>query len=158
MKYILALFLVLPTWFSYAEEIYPPGCNALMVSDETVKLSTDKPTLVFLHNISNVDIWITHPTTTTEGMSGGWTSDLQAGNWSAFALDKKGFELSCIESRPGHEQQIPCVGVLAACQFKTVTQPEKLKGTFWAGENRTLTALTAHIGSRGFTISPPDNK
>ena len=154
MKYILSIILVLVAINARAAEIFPASCKPLMVHEELVKLSTDVPVLVMIHNLSTVDIWITHPVSEPNA-SAGWSSRLQAGNWSALALDKKTFELSCIESRPGHEQQVPCAGLLAACQWTPVKTPKSESGTFWAGEDMTLSALTAHVGSRGFVLPTP---
>lgn len=152
MRYVLSMILMLVVFSTYADEIFPQGCKPLVVDEELVKLSTKKPTLVMVHNLSNMDIWITHPVSEPSA-SAGWSSRLQAGNWSALALDKKSFDLSCIESRPGHEQQVPCAGLLAACQWSNVKVPKTESGTFWAGEDMSLTALTAHVGSRGFVLS-----
>ncbi len=154
MNYILSIMLMLVALNASAEEIFPAGCKPLVVHDEQVMLSAEKPILVMVHNLSTIDLWITHPVAEPNS-SAGWSSRLQAGNWSALALDKKSFELSCIESRPGHEQQIPCVGLLAACQWTNVTVPKKESGTFWAGEDMSLSALTAHVGSRGFVFPAP---
>lgn len=134
-----------------AEEVFPPACRPLPIQDDFVKLSVEKPSLVMLHNLSSsTDLWVTHPVSTVEpnvSLSG----RLQAGNWSALALDKKSFELSCIESRPGHEQQVPCAGLLAVCIWSS-TPPKAHSGTFWAGEDMSLSALTAHVGSQGFIL------
>ena len=157
MKYVvsgLAMLLGLIVVNAFAGEIFPTGCKPIMVHEELVKLSTDKPALIMIHNLSNLDLWVTHPVTEPNS-SAGWSSRLQAGNWSALALDKKSFELSCIESRPGHEQQVPCAGLLAACQWSTVTMPKKESGTFWAGEDMELSALTAHVDSRGIVLTAP---
>ena len=154
MKYILSMMLVLVTVSACADEIFPVGCLPLVVHDELVKLSAEKPTLIMIHNLSKSDLWITHPVS-EPSTNAGWSSRLQGGNWSALALDKKSFELSCIESRPGHEQQVPCVGLLVACQWSNVTSPKTETGTFWAGEDMTLTALKAHVGSRGFGLNAP---
>lgn len=151
MKYIIALLLLCTNMTIQAEEIFPAGCKPLTVHEETIKLSTEEPSVVMLHNLSSIDIWITHPVAESDA-SAGWSTNLQAGNWAALALDKKEFELSCIESRPGHEQQVPCAGLLAACQWLKVQMPKTESGTFWAGENLPLSALTAHIGSRGLVL------
>lgn len=151
MKRIIILILILMTANVRAGEIFPAGCKPLLVQDELLKLSTDKPSVVMIHNLSSLDLWITHPVSEPSA-SAGWSSRLQAGNWSALALSDKYFDLSCIESRPGHEQQVPCTGLLAACQWLNVTMPKKETGTFWAGEDMTLTALKAHVGSRGFVL------
>ena len=154
MKYILSIILMLGAVNTYAEEIFPAGCTPLVVHDELLKLVADKPALVMVHNLSKIDLWITHPVSDPSA-SAGWSSRLQAGNWSALALDKKSFELSCIESRPGHEQQAPCGGLLAVCQWSDVSAPKAESGTFWAGEDLTLSALMAHVGSRGFILPAP---
>jgi hypothetical protein len=154
MKYVISLLLGLMMFSANAEEIFPAGCKPLLVAEELIKLSAEQPTLVMIHNLSNVDLWITHPVS-DPSVSAGWSSRLQAGNWSALALDKKDFELSCIESRPGHEQQVPCAGLLAACQWPKVTVKKGETGTFWAGEDLSLSALTAHVGSRGFVLPSP---
>lgn len=154
MKYILSMLLVLLAANACAEEIFPAGCKPIMVQDEFVKLSAEKPLIVMIHNLSKVDLWITHPVSESNA-NAGWSSRLQGGNWSALALDKKSFELSCIESRPGHEQQVPCAGLLAACEWVPVTTPKTESGTFWAGEDMALSALTAHVGSRGFVLPTP---
>lgn len=154
MNYFLAIILILGSLNASADEIFPAACKPVMVHEELVKLSAEVPILVMIHNLSTLDIWITHPVSEPSA-SAGWSSRLQAGNWSALALDKKSFELSCIESRPGHEQQVPCAGLLAVCQWTPVTTPKSKSGTFWAGEDMTLSALTAHVGSRGFVLPAP---
>lgn len=118
-------------------------------------LSTKKPLLVMIHNLSSTDLWITHPVSEPSA-SAGWSSRLQAGNWSALALDKESFELSCIESKPGHEQQVPCMGVISVCRWPVVTMPKQASGTFWAGEDMSLSALAEHLGGRGFGL--PDSQ
>ena len=155
MKYVFAVVAMVMAWHAHAEEIFPKGCVPQTVAKEQVMLSAEKPALVMIHNLSNIDVWITHPMAVDPGASAGWSSRLQAGNWSALALAKGPFALSCIESRPGHEQQTPCAGILAICQWSPVTMPKNESGTFWAGEDMTLSALTAHVGSRGLVLPAP---
>lgn len=157
LYHLLASLLFLTTWTAYADNIFPDGCTPLVVHEDTIKLTTEKPTLVFILNISKMDLWMTHPMS-EPNTSTGWSSRLQAGNWSALALDNKAYELTCIESRPGHEQQVPCAGVIAACQWPNVTMPQSKESTYWAGEDKSLGVLTAHIGSNGFVIPAPANK
>ncbi len=135
-----------------AESVLPSGCQAIAVQGESLTLQAKKNKIIFIHNITQHDLWITHPAS-DQGASAGWSSRLQSSNWSALALDKGPFELSCIESRPGHEQQIPCEGAIEVCQWDKVKFPENSKGTFWASEDMSLSALTATIGGRGFILS-----
>lgn len=143
-------FLLMSSWV-LAESTLPAGCRPVAVQGESVTLKSQKSKLVFIHNLTNTDLWITHPVAEPSA-SAGWTSRLQAGNWSALAVDKPPFVLNCIESRPGHEQQIPCEGAIAVCQWSGVKIPGNEQGTFWAAEDKSLDALTAAIGARGFVL------
>jgi len=151
MKFALSILLLLFTGIISAEETISSTCKPVAVTGESVMVSAKKPLLVVIHNLSNTDLWITHPVS-DPGASAGWSSRLQAGNWSALALDKEKFELSCIESKPGHEQQVPCQGVISVCRWAKVTMPAKETGTYWAGENMALSSLTEHLGGRGFKL------
>jgi hypothetical protein len=137
--------------YLFAESTLPVGCQAVAVQGEAVTLKSKKNKLVFIHNLTNTDLWITHPVTNPSA-GAGWTSRLQAGNWSALAVDKPPFILNCIESRPGHEQQVPCEGAIAVCQWSGIKAPDTMQGTFWVGEDKTLDALTAAVGARGFVL------
>lgn len=154
MRSLFSIFLLLISSVLFAESTFPVGCKAIAVQGESVTLKAKKSKLVYIHNISNTDIWITHPVT-NPGASAGWTTRLQAGNWSALAVNNPSFELNCIESRPGHEQQVPCQGVIAVCQWSDAKIPASDQGTFWAGEDMTLSALTAAVGGRGFVLPDP---
>ena len=150
MRFIISIFFVLFLGEIYADEAtISASCKPVTVEGESVILTAKKPSLVMIHNLSATDLWITHPVSEPSA-SAGWSSRLQAGNWSALALDKDSFELSCIESKPGHEQQIPCKGVISVCNWSEATMPAKSLGTYWAGENMNLASLTAHLGGRGF--------
>lgn len=154
MKTRLFLGLMATLTSAIAGEIFPNACVPVEVHEDLVQLTTDKPALVMIHNLSKIDLWVTHPISEPSA-SAGWSSRLQAGHWSALALDKKTFDLSCIESRPGHEQQVPCAGLLSVCQWSGIKMPKQGQaggGTFWAGEDLPLQALMAHVGSRGFKV------
>jgi hypothetical protein len=151
MKILLSLLLLLMGHMIYAEDGFPVSCKPIAVQGESIVLKAKEPQVVLIHNLSPSDLWITHPVS-DPGASAGWSSRLEAGNWSALAVDKESFELSCIESKPGHEQQVPCSGVTAVCEWQNVKIPEQSTGTFWAGENLTLPALTGHLHGRGFVL------
>ncbi|KTC84638.1 MULTISPECIES: hypothetical protein [Legionella] len=151
MKFALSILLLLFNGMVTAGDNLPSSCKPVAVKGESVMVSAKKPLLVIIHNLSNSDLWITHPVS-DPGASAGWSSRLQADNWSALALDKENFELSCIESKPGHEQQVPCQGAISLCSWAKVTMPAKETGTYWAGENMTLSNLKEHLGGRGFEL------
>ena len=153
MRFLLYLLIPLGlalTHNAYADEVFPAACKPLVIKGESVKLHSETPRIVMLHNLSVLDLWVTHPV--SEGDNAGLSSRLQTGLWSALALDNTSFELSCIESRPGHEQQVSCEQNLALCEWPITSQPENTQGVFWAGENMPLTALTAYISRRGFGL------
>lgn len=151
MRILTSICFLLISSGVLAESTLPEGCQAVMVQGESVTLKSKLNKLVFIHNLSNADLWITHPVT-NPGASAGWTSRVQAGHWSALAVDKPPFVLNCIESRPGHEQQVPCEGAIAVCQWKLVKDPKGSQGTYWAAEDMSLSALTAAVGARGFVL------
>ncbi len=157
MTYLLIIVSMLSSWMTYAQEIFPRGCIPIVVRGELVTLSAEKPLIAMIHNLSNTELWVTHPVTADPGAQAGWSSRLESGRWSALALDSKSkqFKLSCIESKPGHEQQIPCSDVLAVCQWPNTQMPEEKTGTFWAGENMDMLPLKAYIERLGFVLEPP---
>ncbi|MFJ1268527.1 hypothetical protein ACD661_08175 [Legionella lytica] len=152
MKVIAVLgLLALSSSVSAAESKLPVGCQPVMVQGNTVTIQADKKALVFIHNITAIDMWVTHPVQ-NPGASAGWTSRLEGGKWAALSLEKGPFALTCIESRPGHEQQVPCEGTIAVCKWNKVKFPENAQGTFWAAENMSLPALKAAVGGRGYVL------
>ncbi len=156
MNYILSLILVFLTGLTHAEEVFPARCTPLVVTGDLVELPAAKSVVTMIHNLSDADLWVTHPVAEPNA-SAGWSSHLQAGNWSALVLNNEKFELSCIESRPGHEQQVACSTVVAVCQWTATSLPEKASGTYWAAEDMPLSPLIAYIKRQGFVLStlPP---
>lgn len=154
MNYILLAILMFLNSNANAEEIFPAGCTPLVVSGDLVVLPAVKSTVTMIHNLSSTDLWVTHPVS-EPNMSAGWSSHLQAGNWSALVINDKKFELSCIESRPGHEQQVACSTVLAVCQWPVKALPDKSAASYWAAEDMQLSPMIAYIARRGFALSAP---
>lgn len=154
MKWMIFSALMFLSWGVQAQAPFPYECKPMPLSVGTVKLPEGKPALVMMHNTSDVDLWITHPISDPSA-SAGWSSRLQMKKWSAFALGSQAFELSCIESKPGHEQQVPCSGVLALCQWPNITTTDKQPAPYWAGENMSLPELLGYLGQRGFKLPEP---
>lgn len=151
MKSLLGFVLLCFAGIAVAESTLPAGCQSVAVQGETLTLQAKKKSLFLIHNIIDNDLWITHPVT-DPGASAGWSSRLQSDNWSALVIEKGPFILSCIESRPGHEQQIPCEGTLVVCKWKKVKIPSANTGDFWASEDVSLEALKTAIGGKGFVL------
>lgn len=151
MRFFLLIILGFVSSITIAEPTLPSGCQPIAVQGDSVTIKAQKAKLIFIHNLSQLDLWITHPVSNPSA-SAGWASRLQQDHWSALAVDKPKFDITCIESRPGHEQQVPCEGVLAVCEWKGVKLPKKDSGTFWVGEDLPLAELKAAIGGRGYVL------
>lgn len=155
MKIVLWICTLLLSLPAIAANVLPKGCTPIAVQQDTVTIKNKKPRLVFIHNTTENDLWITHQVVDS-GANAGWSSRLQANKWSALVVAKGPFAIECIESKPGHEQQIPCPGAIVMCQWKKSKMPKDHKGDYWAAEDMTLRALMAAIGDKGFKI--PNNE
>lgn len=135
----------------HAEEIFPAGCKPFVTQDAQVSIPKGKSGIIMVHNLTDGDLWVTRPISDPNS-SPTWSSLLHAGSWSALAWQGEEFKLSCIESRPGHEQQVSCADALALCQWSKAKLPAQLTTSMWAGENMSLSALMAYIQRRGFEL------
>ncbi len=152
MAYVISQGLM-----AHTHEIYPPLCVPFVVRTPTLVLQNKEPSLVMIHNLSAHDVWMTHTPKTDEPSNTGWSRRLRSGRWSALANAVNGFEINCVESQPGHEQNIACANALAVCVWSPITTPAPLKHTLWAGEDRSLSSLLAYIQRQGFAWSKPSN-
>ena len=153
MKAVL-FFMCFISSITFAASDMPKSCKRVSDFSNTVMLKRGHTTTYLIKNVSQHQLWLTHPIANPSA-SAGWSSELDKNRWSALQLekDKEAFELSCIESKPGHEQQIPCKGVIIVCDYKSIKAPKTLTSSFWAGENMPLDELMTHLEGRGYTIS-----
>lgn len=151
IKAIVIAFFILVSEQIMSQELLPAGCSALVIPDERLALDANKHTFVMLHNISNSDVWIINK----ENVSGFASSIIHPNHWSALVLNNsvKEVKFSCVESRPGHEQQTSCHDVLAACYWPLAKIPEQKKNTGFVVEDIDLSSLTAYIARLGFVVS-----
>lgn len=145
----LSLCLLTPAT-TRAEEVLPESCTPYSIRGESTLLPAGTSRIVMLHNLSESEIWITHPAESEHDAP--WSSRLQPNYWSALVLGENAFEMSCIESKPGHEQQISCEQTLAVCEWPLKQKEKKLQAPLWAGENMPMTVLIAYIGRHGFEL------
>ncbi len=153
MRYLLLSFILF-ICNAHAEEIFPAHCTPFVVEQDLLNIPTLKSTVVMIHNLSKTDLWITS-LVADANTDAGWSSRLQAGHWSALVLNHQKLDLSCIESIPGHEQQVSCANVLAVCQWPASVLPKKSADTVWAGEDMLLSPLIAYIKRHGFVLASP---
>lgn len=149
---LLWVFFCLLSVKAFAQEILPFACQPLMVKAQALDIATEKPVLLLVHNLSQSDLWLTHVLADSSA-NAAWSTRLQADHWSALAVEKGAFSVSCIESQPGHEQQVACSEVLAVCEWSIPALPQaQSSGTFWAAEDMSLPSLTARLGRNGFKL------
>ena len=152
---LLILFLLLSPWAVAAQDMYPIGCAPWVIKKAEPTLKYSQPTLMFVHNLSDNDLWITEVMHKKSGVKAGFSSLLQPGKWSALTLGGLDHQLTlrCIESQPGHEQAVPCSEVMALCQWTKAKLPDaEQTSLYWAGENMDFKPLKAYIERRGFNL------
>lgn len=153
MKTLLTILCCIFSLSLHAQEVYPKNCVPWPIKDAQPIFTTTQPVILMLHNLSEMDLWITKPAS-DQGAQAGFSSLLQAGKWSSLVIsqgDEK-LPLKCIESKPGHEQEVSCANVLAICQWQKVKFPDQSSGIFWAGENMNLAPLQAFLARQGYIL------
>lgn len=112
-------------------------CQPVAVSGESMALTTKKPAFFLIQNTASSDVWLSHSSTDREG---DMTIRIAPRQWSALILKQSNFTINCIESRPGHEQQLPCDSLLTVCQAEKIRIPSAEQNTHFMTNNvrRTL--------------------
>ena len=153
MKKFFLLTLLLLSSFAKAKEVLPTGCKPLVIEGSLISIPEGKPRLIAFHNLTKTDLWITHPVTQAD-MSTSLSSRLQGDKWSLLKMNRTAFTLSCIESRPGHEQQVSCQHVISACEWPALKKQQQ-RHIFWVAENMNLSPLIAYATRKGW-MTPLD--
>ncbi len=148
---IVCLYFPLTLW---GNEILPAGCMPIVIS-ELIHLPPGKPRLILLHNLSETTLWLIPRANTTKA---NLSSALAPQQWSSLHLDQHALTIGCIESKPGHEQEIACHDRVAVCEWIPNRHPKKPSGIVWAAENMTLTPLIAYLGRHGFIVPSSSEK
>ncbi|MFY7697766.1 MAG: hypothetical protein ACOVQX_02970 [Legionella sp.] len=152
MRLIWFIVLVLSTYHAWANnDRYPPGCNAMVVNAARIKILS-KNSIIMIHNKSKHELWLIHPSS-KKSVGAGWSTRLQSGHWSALAIyNNQVFEIGCVESQPGHEQEIPCTDELLVCQYPMHQMTAKNGANHWIAEDMRLSALLAFVTTQGFKL------
>lgn len=153
MKYVLQFMMVLLFLNNgYALDL-PKSCNLVGITSDNLTLKGQKERLVFIHNISETDLYLSHISNDDPGAQAGWTSRINKNKWSVLKLDKTELSFQCVEYRPGHEQQTSCQNKLSVCQIIPAEKPTNDSGNYWVAENLTLSKLLQAVSSRGFQLN-----
>lgn len=163
-KFLIALLFVplftLSCYGNSSSSDFPEGCISKDYEYEDNNLILDiNPTeqsLYLFHNISDTDYWVNHPVTKDPGVSAGWASVLNAGQWSALAIyqnsNSKNFAISCeTMAKNGELTYHNCQDVLRTCIVEKAEFKTGDKGSYWVSENKSLNDLVNEIKSRGIT-------
>jgi hypothetical protein len=150
LLWLLTLMMFLPL---HASANLPQKCKSLRSVDDALTINTKgKQQLILIYNKSKSQLWLTH-TPKDPGASAGWTSSLDSGKWSALSMNDNDFSFKCVESRPGHEQTMPCSEMLTACNKVDAIFSPKTKGNYWVAENKNINQLIYSINGRGIETS-----
>lgn len=133
--------------YSFPESCKPEGFD--FGNNDLVLKPGVQQGLYLFYNISENDVWLNHPVGKDPGASAGWASNLNTGNWSAFAINKDNFALTCSESEQGAVRELSCEKVLKVCKFKKPSFKPEETGSYWVSEDKPLSNVLADIKSRG---------
>lgn len=144
MKYWLGCISVLISFSLFATESFPKNCKVFAFKGENLVIKAPKPKVILINNQTEATLFLSHTGNT------GLTTKIDAAKWASLVVHQKKFIIQCIESKPGHEQQVPCEGMLTTCQLSKVKIPQSRDKTFWAAENLDRKALENHLAESGF--------
>lgn len=142
---------------AYAMEL-PQNCHLVSIKSENMNLKGQKERLIFIHNMSKMDLYLSHISKDDPGVQAGWTSRINKNKWNVLKLGKKEMTFQCVEFKPGHEQQISCQNILSVCQIVPAEKPVNDKGNYWVAENQSLSKILETVSSRGFQLISNDEK
>lgn len=105
----------------------------------------------FFNNISKKSLWLDHPVERPSA-SAGWSSYLRAGNWSALAINRKNFKISCAEIQPGKVDYQNCAESIVICSPKQQPKvdPKRKGGSGWVVEDKPWEEFVATLTKKGF--------
>lgn len=139
---------------SFANEVLPKGCIAIVVKGDYVNLKADKNMFIFVHNLSQNNVWLVNNNQTGD-LYPSFSGRIDAGSWSALGIREgvKDLKINCVESTPGHEQRVACEEVLAICNWPHTKISEDRKGIYFVAENMDLSSLRAYSERNGYSLS-----
>lgn len=133
---LLVLFIIAPS--VQAASCYTKGV-AFDGKQIILSFSASHPVVFLVHNISNIDLWLTHPSS-GKGVEAGWTSLIKSQRWSVIALNRSPFVLDCQHSLTG--KMLDCHQIIASCRLGS----HKIKaGGYWLAENIDFSQLKSKL-------------
>jgi|GEM_PF-698385 len=163
-EFLIALIFVplltLSCFGNSPDSYFPKGCVSrdfeYKNNNLILEINSSEQSLYLFHNISDTDYWVNHPVTQDPGVSAGWASILNRGQWSALAIyqssDSDNFAISCeTMGKDGKLTYHDCQDVLKTCEIENAVFKTGDKGSYWVAENQSLSVLVKTIKSRNIT-------
>lgn len=137
----------------FAKEIFPKGCEAKSIDQPQLQVPAARNQLVFLHNLSENHIWLANP------VHPKMTVEMKPGQWNVLYLPKGDDTWKCIQSIPGHEQQISCQIGMAVCQWSAkISKSKRPKQNTWLAENTSYAEAKAYLQRMGWLFERTGSK
>ncbi len=110
----------------------PNGCVIEDVKTETVQVKNQAHSLVYIQNAHATDVFLA-----SENIQ--LTTKLVPLQWSVFLpADSDNTEFSCVESKPGSEQRVSCMGLVKICRLSGVEFAGSFEQMQWLVLNESL--------------------
>ena len=93
-------------------------CQPVPVGGESLTLHVEKTAFFLIYNRASTDVWLSHSMADSD-----LTTRIAPKKWVGLILTPSDFVGQCIESKPGHEQQMPCEEMIRICQAEKVKIP-----------------------------------
>lgn len=152
-KIHMTLFALIFASCGFAKEIFPKGCEAKSIEQEHLQLNASSRQLMFMHNISENNIWLansSHPRLTLE---------MKPGQWNVLYLPHGQDVWKCVQSIPGHEQQISCQTGIALCEWSAkIDKSKRPKQGMWLAENTSYAEAKAYLQRMGWLFEKTGSK
>lgn len=130
------------------------GCTntGFNLDNNTLNLtSTGQPRqrVYLINNVADYIVVINKVTNRT-GMNAGWVTRLDAGNWSALAMDGDDTSFNCMARRevPPSMGYVSCAEALKVCMVAPA-QGNTNGGSYWIAENQDLSTVMQKMKEKG---------
>ena len=152
--FFLALIFSIGCNAQNKSSIYPEGCeaNGYKFSGKELVLNSgggENLNLFLIYNVSEGTVYMNHEPKDDPGASAGWSTELDAGNWTAVSQSTPEFSFTCGKLVPGKFDEIACIGVLKVCKYKDALFSKGAEGSYWVAENKPLNDLLGAIKTQG---------
>ncbi len=133
LAYLGCLFVLFSLFFSFQLHAgLPKGCEIEDVKTKTLQFKGQDNVLIYIQSVHAEDVYLAN-----QDMQ--LTTKLKPLQWSVL-LPKMNQELafSCVESKPGAEQRVSCMGLIKVCRLSNVEFVEGYEKMQWLVSNESL--------------------